>query len=318
MAMNSFKKMVMMANQEDTKINPNDYLTFEALNDGVKLLHTNGTNTFKCSTDLGLTWQDWLPESYSPILNVGNKLLVKCVNPIINSTSGIGKITSDQGTGYNYKVSGDIMSMLYGDDAAIHYSLQGYDKCFSVFLQSQRLLDAGDLVLKATELAPYCYNQLLYGCNNNNRLPKELPAENLVSNCYRYFSNGGRYTEIPVVKAKSATNYGMYGFVAGSKYITKADLNNIKEISGVGPLNAAFKNCSGLNFIKIGWKQWANPSSLSPSWVEGVSSQGTFVIPDNAEFDPESIRGVNGIPEGWDVYTESEWEEHAKATLNLC
>jgi hypothetical protein len=132
-------------------------------------------------------------------------------------------------------------------------------------------------------------------------LPKELPAENLVSNCYKYFANGGRYTEIPVVKAKSATNYGMYGFVSNSKNITKADLSNIKEISGNRPLDAAFKNCSGLNFIKIGWKQWANPSSLSPSWVEGVSSQGTFVMPYNIEFDPESIRGIHGIPEGWEL-----------------
>jgi hypothetical protein len=299
MAMNSFKKMVMMANQEDTKINPNDYLTFEALSEGVKLLYTRGTSTFQYSVDLGKSWQNWLPESYSPILNVGDKLLVKCVNPVINSTYGIGNITNDQGKDYNYKVSGDIMSMLYGDDAAIHYSLT--TRCFSNFLQSQRLLDAGDLILKATELAPYCYNQLLYGCNNNTRLPKELPAKNLASNCYRYFSNGGPYTEIPVVKAKSATDYGMYGFVSSSRYITKADLSNIKEISGDRPLDAAFKNCSGLNFIKIGWKKWVNPSGLSSSWVNGVASQGTFVMPYNVEFDPESIRGTNGIPEGWEL-----------------
>lgn len=299
--MNSFKKMVMMANQEDTKINPNDYLTFEALYDGVKLLNTKGTNTFQCSTDLGLTWQDWLPETYSPVFNAGDKLLVKCVIPTIDSTNGIGRITSDQAKVYKYKVSGDIMSMIFGDDAALNYSLAGYSRCFSSLLYSGNLVDAGDLILKATELAPYCYNQLLYGCNNNTRLPKELPAKNLASNCYRYFSNGGPYTEIPVVKAKSATDYGMYGFVSSSKYITKADLSNIKEISGDVPLGAAFKNCSGLNFIKIGWKKWENPSGLSSSWVNGVASQGTFVMPYNVEFDPESIRGTNGIPEGWEL-----------------
>lgn len=285
----------------DTKINPNDYLTFEALNNGVKLLYTRGTSTFQYSADLGKSWQNWLPESYSPILNVGDKLLVKCVNPVINSTSGIGCITSDQERGYNYKVSGDIMSMIYGDDAAIHYSLKGYDRCFNIFLASQRLLDAGDLILKATELAPYCYNQLLYGCNNNIRLPKELPAENLAANCCRYFSNGGPYTEMPIIKATSANSYNFYAFLIGSKNITKIDLSSIKRISGNRPLDAAFKNCSALNYIKIGWKQWANPSSLSQSWVEGVSSQGTFVMPYNIEFDPESIRGTNGIPEGWEV-----------------
>ncbi len=298
--MSSLKKMIMMGQQADNKEYP-PYLCFEALEDGVKLLYTNGTSTFQCSTDLGLTWRDWTPETYSPVLNAGDKLLVKCVNPTINSTYGIGRITSDQEKGYTYKVSGDIMSMIFGDDAALNYSLSGYTRCFSNLLQSRNLLDAGDLILKATELAPYCYNMLLYECNNNTRLPKELPAEIIKDNCYRYFSNGGFYTEIPAVKAKSAINYGMYGFVTGSKHITKADLSNIKEISGNRPLDAAFKNCSGLNFIKIGWKKWENPSGLTSSWVDGVASSGTFIIPDNAEFDPESIRGVNGIPEGWDV-----------------
>ncbi|MEE1288478.1 MAG: hypothetical protein UHK44_07760 [Bacteroidaceae bacterium] len=299
----ALKRVILAANAKNAPA----YLTFEALDDGVKLLNTKGTNTFQCSTDLGLTWQDWLPETYSPVLNAGDKLLVKCVNPTIDSINGIGRITSDQAKVYNYKVSGDIMSMIFGDDAALNYSLAGYTRCFSSLLSSGNLVDAGDLILKATELAPYCYNQLLYGCNNNTRLPKELPAEIIVDSCYRYFSNGGHYTEIPAVKAKSATAYGMYGFVASSKYITKADLSNIKEISGNRPLDAAFKNCSGLNFIKIGWKKWENPSGLSSSWVDGVASSGTFIIPDNAEFAPEEIRGVNGIPVGWDVYTESEW-----------
>lgn len=291
----------------DTEINPNDYLTFEALNDGVKLLNTRGTNTFQCSTDLGLTWQDWQPETYSPVLNAGDKLLVKCMNPTIDSTHGIGKITSDQDKEYNYKVSGDIMSMIFGDDAAVNYSLAGYTRCFQNMLISGRLLDAGDLILKATELAPYCYNMLLYGCNNNTRLPKELPAKTLVSNCYRYFSNGGSYTEIPIIKAETTATYSLYGTFVTSNKIKSADLSFIKTIAGGSTLLQTFKNCTSLAFIKIGWTSW--DTSLSKEWVLNVASQGTFVIPDNAEFDHESIRGVNGIPEGWEVYTESEWEE---------
>jgi hypothetical protein len=191
------------------------------------------------------------------------------------------------------------MSMLYGDDAAIHYSLQGYDKCFSVFLQSQRLRDAGDLVLKATELAPYCYNQLLYGCNNNTRLPKELPAKTLVSNCYRHFTNGGPYTEIPIIKAETTATYSLNGAFASSNKIKSADLSFIKTLSGNAALAATFKNCTNLAFIKIGWTSWN--TSASPNWVSGVSPTGTFVMPYNIEFDPESIRGVDGIPEGWEL-----------------
>lgn len=247
-----------------------------------------------------------MPETPSPVLNTGDKLLVKCVNPTIDSTYGIGKITSDQARGYNYKVSGDIMSMLFGDDASINYSLKGYVRCFTGLLQSGNLLDAGDLILKATELAPYCYNQLLYGCNNNTRLPKELPAKTLVSNCYRYFTNGGFYTEIPIIKAETTATYSLYGTFITSNKIKSADLSFIKTIAGGSALLHTFKNCTSLSFIKIGWASW--DTSLSKEWVLNVASQGTFIIPDNAEFDPESIRGVNGIPEGWDVYTESEWE----------
>lgn len=279
----------------------------EALNDSLQLLYTNGTSTFQCSTDLGLTWQDWLPETPSPVLNTGDKLLVKCVNPTIDSTYGIGKIGNKEINGPKYKVSGDIMSMIFGDDAALNYSLAGYTRCFQGLLQARNLLDAGDLILKATELAPYCYNMLLYGCNWNTRLPKELPAPTLVSNCYRYFTNGGPYTEIPIIKAETTATYSLNGTFASSDKIKSADLSFIKTITGGSALLVTFKDCKSLSFIKIGWTSWN--TSLSSNWVSNVSPTGTFVIPDNAEFDPESIRGVNGIPEGWDVYTESEWEE---------
>jgi hypothetical protein len=37
------------------------------------------------------------------------------------------------------------------------------------------------------------------------------------------------------------------------------------------------------------------------SWVRGVSPTGTMVLNKNIEWNPEDYRGVNGIPEGWEV-----------------
>jgi hypothetical protein len=37
------------------------------------------------------------------------------------------------------------------------------------------------------------------------------------------------------------------------------------------------------------------------SWVDNVSPTGTIVLNKNIEWNPEDYRGVNGIPEGWEV-----------------
>lgn len=61
-----------------------------------------------------------------------------------------------------------------------------------------------------------------------------------------------------------------------------------------------FSGCSSLSFIKdltVGNRNSPN------DWVEGVSPTGTFIANVNRT---NFTRGVNGIPEGWDLYLYDE------------
>ena len=65
-----------------------------------------------------------------------------------------------------------------------------------------------------------------------------------------------------------------------------------------------FSGCTNLNYIKAMFTTTPN-SSYTNNWVKGVAQNGTFVKNINAEWDES---GVNSIPEGWTVQTESPSE----------
>ena len=61
-----------------------------------------------------------------------------------------------------------------------------------------------------------------------------------------------------------------------------------------------FKGCSKLSYIRCLFddRDGAGPRSYT-EWTSGVASQGTFVT--NTD---KWKKGVNGIPEGWEVVIE--------------
>ena len=62
-----------------------------------------------------------------------------------------------------------------------------------------------------------------------------------------------------------------------------------------------FYGCTSLNYIKAMFT--TTPSSTYTSnWVNGVSSNGTFIKNSAAQWD---VTGVHGIPTGWTVQTVS-------------
>ena len=126
--------------------------------------------------------------------------------------------------------------------------------------------------LPATTLAELCYSCMFWGCTGLTTAP-ELPATTLAKDCYgQMFQDCTGLTTAPELPATTLVNYCY-------KYM--------------------FKGCTNLNYIKALFTT-APSSSYTNSWVEGVSSTGTFVKNENATWD---VRGTNGIPEGWTVET---------------
>lgn len=132
-----------------------NYLTIEALaNDMyVKL------NTADCEycIDGSGTWIPLAGGTASPSLQKSQKISFRgYIKP--NSSTGSGTFSISQ----KCKVSGNALSLLYGDDAQSQTTLPSY-AFKGLFKNVSNLTDAKDLILSAVQLSSYCYEEMFYG-----------------------------------------------------------------------------------------------------------------------------------------------------------
>ena len=247
------------------------YLTFTALENGTFSFSNTGTpdGSVSYSLDNGTSWTALSAGSSTPTITTGSKVLWKG-NYKGTSGSDFGNFSS---TG-KFNVSGNIMSLTYGDDFKDKTDLTGLNYCFlSLFSDCSNLIDASDLVLPATTLAEYCYGTMFVSCTSLIAAP-ELPATELADGCYLYmFSSCTSLTTAPELPATT---------LAKNCY------------------SAMFNDCSNLNYIKAMFITDPSTGSYTTNWVTGVASTGTFVKNVNATWD---VTGHDGIPSGWTIET---------------
>ena len=193
-----------------------DYFTTTALEDNTIFtfdnLNISDAEHFGYSLDNGKTWVN---ETTTPSIHTGEKVLWKLDR--INGQSGSG---SGSGSGSdsnqipiyssfscinssgNFEVSGNIMSLLYGDDFAGQTDLTGKNYAFSrLFYNCNKMVNAENLILPSTTLADYCYSNMFEGCSSLTTAP-ELPATTLASYCYEYmFNRCSSLTSAPILPA---------------------------------------------------------------------------------------------------------------------
>ena len=165
------------------------YLTIESLDDNNKIIwmyiigdpwFTNAEpKTIEYSTDLvnwnSITSTSMLSPETACILNEGEKIYIRGNNSAyygnaFHSTSRIN-------------VSGNIMSLIYGDDFERINTLEQDYTFSSLFFGAVKLINANHLVLPATTLAKGCYTHMFYNCVSLVNAP-ELPATTLANDCY--------------------------------------------------------------------------------------------------------------------------------------
>lgn len=293
-----------------------DYLTFTALQD-TKFTFTQ--NTLQYSLDDGDTWTSLTANTASPIVTTGNKILWKAtLTPSSTSPRGIGTFSSTSG---NFDVSGNIMSLLFGDNFIGQTDLTGKDYAFnSLFNGNTKLINAENLVLPATilsqhcyeamfnsctklttapdlpatTLAYYCYDQMFYGCTLLTTAP-ELPATTLANFCYMSMFEGcGLLTapELPATTLRQACYYQMFkgcGSLTTAPELPAAKLDNDCYYQ-------MFYNCTSLNYIKcLATNKTA--SSCTTGWVNNVAVTGTFIKDANTSWQG----GSDAIPYGWTI-----------------
>lgn len=102
-----------------------EYLTFKALEDGTFTFSKSGLSY---STDNGNTWTALDANTATPTVNAGNEIMFKGeMTP--GTTSGNRGIGTFSATG-RFNASGNIMSLLYGDDFIGQTDLTGKSYAF--------------------------------------------------------------------------------------------------------------------------------------------------------------------------------------------
>ena len=222
--------------------------------------------------------------------------------------------------------------------------------CYSnMFRDCTSLVEAPQL--PATTLASSCYFSMFQGCTSLVKAP-QLPATTLASSCYSSMFKGTNVlpdcSNIDFSSESVVASGGLIGLFAGTK-VTDADLEKILPKNSNGKYclpvttlanycylymfqdcrslvtapqlpattlaswcyNYMFYGCSSLNKITMLATDISAERCLS-YWVSGVASSGTFIKNDAMTSLPS---GVNGIPNGWTIYTPFNGHEYVDLGL---
>ena len=166
----------------DALRNPENYLTFESLGNGMTVSFTNN-----CQYSLGTNeWFDLTAGESTPKIKRGKKVYFKATSLVPDIYDGIGTFTISK----NCNVSGNCNSMLFGDEVENNLSLSGKNYTFyNLFSNCNTIIDASQLILPATTLAPSCYQGMFDGCTSLVSAPA-LPATALALSCYQGMFDG--------------------------------------------------------------------------------------------------------------------------------
>lgn len=170
----------------------------------------------------------------------------------------------DGGTA-TYEISGNIMSLIYGDGFIGQTELTGTYNFCSIFKQS-KAVSAENLILPATSLTDCCYRAMFSKCTTLVEAPA-LPATTLATYCYYYMFENCAITVAPELRAPVLVSYCYSNMFNGC-----SNLNNILCLA----VNMSASNCL-------------------TNWVNNVSATGTFVKKESVTWST----GTSGIPTGW-------------------
>ena len=219
-------------------------LKFTALENGTIGMTHNGTNEtttkpyISYSKD-GINWIEW---DYTNIpVDAGDFVYFKGNNDsICRSLNDYSTFTS---TG-KISASGNIMSLLYGDDFEGKLDLSDKNCCFyRLFYNCKSLTNAPEL--PATTLSNSCYRQIFDGCTKLTTAP-ELPATKLAFVCYgSMFQGCTSLTTAPELPATTLSVICYQNMFYGCTSLTTApELPATTLVDGC--YHSMFKNCTSL------------------------------------------------------------------------
>lgn len=276
-------------NQSKTIFDFTNYMTIEALEDGVSVF---------CGryVQYGIDGVGWKDSSSEIIINTGQLLSIKCE---LSQGDVFGTIEING----RCNLKGNCLSLIFGNKAKNNNDLSGYSKVFEhLFYSNDGILNIEKTFLPATTLDTYCYDSMFYGCTNLTTSP-ELPSTTLMDYCYnRMFEGCTSLVTAPELPATTLKSYCYLSMFEGCTSLTTApELPATTLVYSC--YHRMFYGCSKLNYIKAMFT--TEPTTMydnyTMNWVSGVASTGTFVKNKDATW---FVTGASGIPVGWDVVFE--------------
>ena len=283
-------------------MNPSmEYLTIISHSDNneIRFKMTNSDpipKTISVSTNYGIDWYDYTSTVNGVVianLDNGDRILVKGENVKYGKSSDMTFFAT---TG-DFEVSGNIMSLIYGDNFVGQTAFNGGTYNFyGLFNNCTGLISAENLVLPATTLTEGCYQSMFNGCTSLTTAP-ELPATTLAEICYYEMFRG--CTGLTTAHELPATTLADSCY--GNMFMNCTNLTTAPELPATTLVyrcySSMFSGCSNLNYIKMLATDISAGQCLF-SWVWGVSATGTFVKSSSMTSLPT---GASGIPSGWTV-----------------
>ena len=286
--------------------------------DGVNWVKTNNT-----SNDVTIT---------TPTIAAGGCVYWKGLGSSFARNGSSGNYSTFSSTG-TFDVSGNIMSLLYGDDFEGKISLSSF-YTFCYLFYNSKVVQTDELSLPATTLITACYMGMFSGCTSLTT-PPSLPATTLQESCYDSMFNGcTSLTSIPLLPATTLPTYcyaNMFAQCAsltGMVTIPATTLNNNscrKMFAQCTNLNGAilyaqtlgnyslyntFYKCSNFTYLDIRYVTTVidatnySKQTYIKYMLEDVNSAGR--INASRVWRMDLLRGnisYGGPPSGWTIYT---------------
>ena len=281
-----------------------DYMTLSALGDGEititipAAINSSYVTSLSYSKDKA-TWNETIIDDTAQTITIpvtnGENVYLKGIAKQLGNSNACVNIDS---TG-DINASGNTMSLLYGDDynGKITFPEGSKYTLAKLFNGNTHLINADELILPATTLAPYCYYNMFNGCTSLTIAP-ELPATELADSCYSSMFKGcTSLTAAPALPATTLVD-DCYEYM----FYRCTSLTTAPELPATTLAYACYYNmfadCTSLNNITMLATDISATNCLS-NWVYGVAATGTFIKAPSMTSLP--IDSSYGIPTGWTV-----------------
>lgn len=241
-------ELIINVVEEDTYDYSQDYLTFEALEDGVFNFISTGINgnNMQYSIDNGITWKNTISGTNSEFIYAGTKILFSNNKSTFQGEYAQNTSIGHFETTFTFNISGNILSLIRGKNFLKKYNYHSESdiSCFTELFSNSKVIHAKNLILGYSRTLPEIQNDQL-----ESNIPRKAFS--------KMFYNCQQLIDIPKFPycyyGKCACEYMFYKCISLSNTLSNIILNidyddsiNNGSMIPTGVFSNMFRDCTSL------------------------------------------------------------------------